>query len=59
MSSPSPAPRPASPMGGTTPPRPAGGMGSPTPSSPSGGMSGGSPSPQPYRPSWARDDDDM
>jgi hypothetical protein len=47
-------------MGTTTPPRPAaptGGGGIPA----GGGMPSSSPSPsaQPYRPSWARDDDDM
>ena len=40
--------------------RPAGGTATPGPST-GGGMPGSSPSPsaQPYRPSWARDDDDM
>jgi hypothetical protein len=46
------APRPASPMGGTTP------SSAPRPMTP-GSAPGSSPSPQPYRPSWARDDDDM
>jgi hypothetical protein len=56
------APKPAAPMGGGgMPQRPAGGgMATPGPSS-GGGMPSSSPSPsaQPYRPSWARDDDDM
>jgi hypothetical protein len=48
------APRPASPMGGgvATP------SSAPRPMTP-GSTPGSSPSPQPYRPSWARDDDDM
>jgi hypothetical protein len=53
-------PRPAAPMGGGMPPRPAGGTATPGPST-GGGMPAASstPSAQPYRPSWARDDDDM
>jgi hypothetical protein len=49
------ASRPASPLGGSpsAPPRPA------APTGGLGGGSGGSPSPQPYRPSWARDDDNL
>jgi hypothetical protein len=49
--------RPSTPMGGGGAPAPGG---APRPSTP-GAMpgSGTSPSPQPYRPSWARDDDDM
>jgi hypothetical protein len=44
------APRPATPMGG----------GAPAPAAPRPATPGAaSPSPQPYRPSWARDDDDM
>jgi hypothetical protein len=60
MGSPTP-PRPAAPMGGGgMPQRPAGGTATPGPST-GGGMPGASstPSAQPYRPSWARDDDDM
>jgi hypothetical protein len=61
-------PRPAAPMGGGMP-RPGGMGGAPTPSAPRPTTPGiGSPSapqrpampgssPQPYRPSWARDDD--
>jgi hypothetical protein len=45
------APRPANPMGGGM-----SGSPSPRPGMP-GGMPGASSSPQPYRPSWARDDE--
>ncbi|MGZ5863250.1 MAG: hypothetical protein ACXWJ4_09040 [Methyloceanibacter sp.] len=46
------APRPATPMGGGMSASPA----PPRPGTPSG-VSGASPSAQPYRPSWARDDE--
>ena len=42
-------PRPAMPMGG----------GGAAPAAPKPSMPSSSPSPQPYRPAWARDDDDM
>jgi hypothetical protein len=59
MGTPTP-PRPAAPTGGGGMAQRPAGTATPTPSS-GGGVPGSSSSPsaQPYRPSWAKDDDDM